>query len=167
MSVFLSRTFAWTNKDLEEQLEQVKILSEKTLRQELKQAKLEAENKRKSQELEKARELQLSMLPEKIPEIPSAEIAVYMKTATEVGGDYYDFVLNSDDTLTVAFGDATGHGMQAGSVVTATKSLFKSLANLEDPVQIQRQISEPLRLMGFNRLVMAMIIAKLKKYDLN
>ncbi len=167
MSVFLSRTFAWTNKDLEEQLEQVKILSEKTLRQELEQAKLEAENKRKSQELEKARELQLSMLPEKIPEIPSAEIAVYMKTATEVGGDYYDFVLDSDDTLTIAFGDATGHGIQAGSVVTATKSLFKSLANLEDPVQIQRKISEPLRLMGFNRLVMAMIIAKLKKYDLH
>jgi serine phosphatase RsbU (regulator of sigma subunit) len=167
MSIFLSRTFAWTNKDLEKQLEQVKILSEKTLQQELEQARLESDNERKSLELEKARELQLSMLPKNIPQIPTAEIAVYMKTATEVGGDYYDFELEEDGILTIAFGDATGHGMQAGSVVTATKSLFKSLAALKDPDQIQQQISGPLGLMGFNRLVMAMIIAKINKYNFN
>jgi serine phosphatase RsbU (regulator of sigma subunit) len=166
MSIFLSKTFAWTNKDLEKQLEQVKLLSEKTLKQEIEKAHLAAENKRKSEELEQARKLQLSMLPEKVPELQNVDIAVFMKTATEVGGDYYDFKLDSDDTLTIAFGDATGHGMQAGSVVTATKSLFKSYANLKDPVQIQKEISGPLRLMGFNRLVMAMIIAKIKKYKL-
>ena len=167
MSIFLSRTFAWTNKDLEKQLKQVKVLSEKTLKQELEQSRLESENERKSQELEKARELQLSMLPKNVPEFPTAEIAVYMKTATEVGGDYYDFELEDDGTLTIAFGDATGHGMQAGSVVTATKSLFKSLATLKNPVQIQQQISGPMGLMGFNRLVMAMIIAKINKYSFN
>jgi len=165
MSIFLSRTFARTNKDLAEQLDQVKLLSEKTLKQELEQVRLAAENKRKSEELEQARNLQISMLPKIIPEIPSAEIAVYMKTATEVGGDYYDFEIEDTGTLTIAFGDATGHGMQAGSVVTATKSLFKSLAKNNHPIQIQQQISEPLGLMGFNRLVMAMIIAKIKKYS--
>jgi serine phosphatase RsbU (regulator of sigma subunit) len=36
-------------------------------------------------------ELQLSMLPEKLPQFPNLDIAVYMQTATEVGGDYYDF----------------------------------------------------------------------------
>jgi serine phosphatase RsbU (regulator of sigma subunit) len=167
MSVFLSRTFAWTNKNLEEQLEQVKILSERTLKQEVEQIRLTSENQRKSEELEKARELQLSMLPKTVPEIPTAEIAVYMKTATEVGGDYYDFALENNGTLTIAFGDATGHGMQAGSVVTATKSLFKSLSTLKNPAHIQQQISEPLGRMGFNRLVMAMIIAKINKYNFN
>jgi serine phosphatase RsbU (regulator of sigma subunit) len=166
MSIFLSRTFAWTNKDLEKQLVQVKLLSEKTLNQELEKARLEAENKRKSEELEQARALQLSMLPKKVPEREEMRIAVFMKTATEVGGDYYDFKLGIDDTLTIAFGDATGHGMQAGSVVTATKSLFKSYANLRDPVQIQKHISDPLRSMGFNRLVMALIVAKIKDYKL-
>jgi len=165
MSVFLSRTFARTNKDLAAQLEQVKLLSEKTLKQELERTELAAENRRKSEELEKARELQISMLPKVIPEIKTADIAVFMKTATEVGGDYYDFELDDDGTLSIAFGDATGHGMQAGSVVTATKSLFKSLAHNNQPAQIQQKISEPLGLMGFNRLVMAMIIAKLKKYN--
>jgi len=166
MSIFLSRTFARTNKDLKEQLEQVKLLSEKTLKQELEQAKLEAENRRKSEELEQARNLQLSMLPKTVPELENVKIAVSMKTATEVGGDYYDFKVDMDKTLTIAFGDATGHGMQAGSVVTATKSLFKSYANLKDPVKIQKQISDPLRLMGFKRLVMAMIIAKINGYKM-
>jgi serine phosphatase RsbU (regulator of sigma subunit) len=166
MSIFLSRTFARTNRDLEKQLEQVKLLSDKTLKQEIERERLSAENKRKSEELEQARELQLSMLPKKIPELKNLQIAVFMKTATEVGGDYYDFNIGSDNALTIAFGDATGHGMQAGSVVTATKSLFKSYANLKDPVQIQKEISGPLKLMGFNRLVMAMIIAKIKKYKL-
>ena len=78
----------------------------------------EAENSRKSQELEEARKLQLALLPEKLPDLPNLQIAVYMKTATEVGGDYYDFYISADGTLNVAMGDATGHGMQAGTVVT-------------------------------------------------
>ena len=41
--------------------------------------------------LEEARQLQLSMLPKELPQLPNLDIAVYMKTATEVGGDYYDF----------------------------------------------------------------------------
>ena len=51
----------------------------------------EAENERKTNELEEARQLQLSMLPKELPQLPNLDIAVYMKTATEVGGDYYDF----------------------------------------------------------------------------
>ena len=54
-----------------------------------------------------------------------------MKTATQVGGDYYDFHPATDGTLTVAVGDATGHGLRAGTVVTAMKSLFRTFA--EDP----------------------------------
>jgi serine phosphatase RsbU (regulator of sigma subunit) len=82
------------------------------------------ENERKSKELEEARQLQLSMLPKVIPSLPHPDIAVYMKTATEVGGDYYDFNVGLDGTLTAAIGDATGHGMKAGTIVTMMKSLF-------------------------------------------
>ncbi|MCW8848945.1 MAG: triple tyrosine motif-containing protein, partial [Melioribacteraceae bacterium] len=52
---------------------------------------VQAENERKTKELEEARDLQLSMLPRNLPQLPNLDIAVYMKTATEVGGDYYDF----------------------------------------------------------------------------
>jgi len=75
---------------------------------ELERRLLEAEDARKSKELEEARLLQLSMLPECAGEIPGLDICFHMETATEVGGDYYDYHLADDGTLTVVFGDATG-----------------------------------------------------------
>ena len=87
---------------------------------------LQLENERKTKELEEARQLQLSMLPKELPKLPNLDIAVYMKTATEVGGDYYDFIVGLDGTLIVAIGDATGHGMKAGTIVSMVKALFAS-----------------------------------------
>jgi serine phosphatase RsbU (regulator of sigma subunit) len=55
------------------------------------------------------------MLPKSVPDVPDLEIAVYMKTASEVGGDYYDFKYDRNGTLIIAIGDATGHGMKAGT----------------------------------------------------
>jgi serine phosphatase RsbU (regulator of sigma subunit) len=124
---------------------------------------LKAENERKTHELEQARELQLSMLPKKLPEVQDLEIAVYIKTAAEVGGDYYDFKLGDDGTLTIAVGDATGHGLQAGTMVAATKSLFNALANYPEPVQILKKTSRALKEMGFRQMFMAITLAKINK----
>jgi len=77
-------------------------------------------------ELQDARELQLSMLPRELPQVPNLELAVYMKTASDVGGDYYDFSQNEDGSLNVSIGDATGHGMKAGTMVSIMKALFTS-----------------------------------------
>jgi len=85
---------------------------------------INAENERKTIEMEEARQLQISMLPKKLPQLPNLDIAVYMQTATEVGGDYYDFSVKEDKTLNIGLGDATGHGMKAGTLVTMMKSLF-------------------------------------------
>ena len=65
----------------------------------------------------------MSLLPSTVPELPDLHVAVYLKTATEVGGDYYDFSEEADGTLTVAIGDATGHGLRAGIMVAVAKSL--------------------------------------------
>ncbi len=87
---------------------------------------VQAENDRKSKEFEEARQLQLSMLPKEIPQLVNLDIAVYMQTATEVGGDYYDFSIKEDGSLNICLGDATGHGMKAGTLVSMMKSLFKA-----------------------------------------
>jgi serine phosphatase RsbU (regulator of sigma subunit)/ligand-binding sensor domain-containing protein len=84
----------------------------------------ETENDRKTKELEEARQLQLSMLPKELPNLPNLDIAVYMKTATEVGGDYYDFSIKENGSINIGIGDATGHGMKAGTLVSMMKSLF-------------------------------------------
>src|SRR5262245_9957749 len=144
VSIFLARRFARTSLDLEDQLVQIKQLSAAALEHE----KVKAENERRAKELEEARQLQLSMLPKKLPQLPHLEIAAYMKTATEVGGDYYDFHLGEDGTLTVAVGDATGHGLKAGTMVTAVKSLFDTLACHPDIPHIFERLSRTLKRMN-------------------
>jgi len=123
---------------------------------------LRIENERSAQELEEARSLQLSMLPEHIPSPPNLEIATYMKTASEVGGDYYDFDLAPDGTLTVAIGDATGHGTRAGTMVTATKVLFSLLAAETDGVKVLQESTRIIRQLNMQNLFMALALAKLK-----
>ncbi len=123
---------------------------------------LQAENARKTQELEEARQLQLSMLPKEVPQHPLLEIAAAMTTATEVGGDYYDFDLADDQTLTVAIGDATGHGSRAGTMVTAAKSLFNFLVGEPDVVKALRQSTGAIKRMKLRKLYMAMMLAKFR-----
>ena len=122
---------------------------------------LELENERKTKELEEARQLQLSLLPKKLPKLPNLDIAVYMKTATEVGGDYYDFHVGMDGTLTVVLGDATGHGMKAGTMVTAAKSLFNSYAANPDILVTFHEMSRCIKQMHFHMLSMCFAMLKI------
>lgn len=122
---------------------------------------LEAEFEMKKKELDEARELQLSMLPKELPQLPHLDIAVFMKTATEVGGDYYDFNIGLDGTLTVVLGDATGHGMKAGTMVTTTKSLFNVLAPNPNIVETFHEMTRCLKLMQLEKLSMCMTMLKI------
>ena len=132
------------------------------------QAKLiQIENERKSIELEEARQLQLAMLPKVLPNLPNLDIAVYMQTATEVGGDYYDFHVDEDDTLTAVIGDATGHGMKAGTIVTITKSLFHSLVSGKDILSSFDEISRVIKGMNFRQLSMCLMMLKIKDKKLS
>lgn len=127
---------------------------------------LQSENQRQTQELEQARVLQLSMLPERVPEHPVVEIAAFMKTASEVGGDYYDFHMGPDGTLTFAIGDATGHGMAAGTMVTAMKGLFTDHAEEPDLVEVLGRSSRALRRMHLPKLYMALALGRLRDHTL-
>ena len=84
--------------------------------------KREIEENRKSEELDLARQFQLDMLPKRMPDTPNFDIAAVIKTSTEVGGDYYDFFQQDDGSIYVVTGDATGHGMTAGMMVSITKA---------------------------------------------
>jgi serine phosphatase RsbU (regulator of sigma subunit) len=174
MSLRLSWGFAGTNRNLERQLDQVKELSAKTLEQErmakekeIERRVLEADNARKTQELEEARKVQMSMLPKVLPDLPHLDIAVYMKTATEVGGDYYDFHVSQDGVLTAALGDATGHGAKAGTMVAVSKSLFHELAGYADIKKIFERYTSSIKLMNLGQLYMAMVIVKIRDHTMS
>ena len=169
MSLYLSYNFAYVNKDLKIQLENVKSLSEKALEQEriaagleLERRLIEAENARQSKELESARELQLSLLPKKIPEVPGLEIAVYLQTATEVGGDYYDFFPQEDGSLTIAVGDATGHGLKAGNMVIATKGLLNVLSGKASLLEMIKRANIAIKNMNLKMLTMCLSLVNIK-----
>jgi len=129
---------------------------------ELQARAVQAENERKTRELEEARQLQLSMLPRSLPQLPNLDIAVYMQTATEVGGDYYDFHVARDGTLTVVIGDATGHGMKAGTMVTTAKSLFNSYAP-NPAIQFSfQEITRCIKQMNMDKMSMCLTMLKIQ-----
>ncbi|HSL89656.1 MAG TPA: PP2C family protein-serine/threonine phosphatase, partial [Ignavibacteriaceae bacterium] len=98
-----------------------------------------------------------SMLPKALPRIPHLDIAVYMKTATEVGGDYDDFNVDANGTLTFIVGDATGHGMMSGMMVSIMKSFFISnKANIELK-QFFENANNSIKDMQLGRLMMGLI----------
>ncbi|HEX9960767.1 MAG TPA: SpoIIE family protein phosphatase [Pyrinomonadaceae bacterium] len=166
VSIFLALHFARTSRNLSERLTEVRELSARQIEQERREAELRAENERRTKELEEARQLQISMLPKKLPQIAGLEIAAYMKPATEVGGDYYDFHVSSDGTLTVAVGDATGHGLKAGTLVSVTKGLFNNLAHAPDISGTLNQMSRSLKMMNLRGLFMALTLLRFKDNDL-
>ncbi|MFL6195982.1 MAG: PP2C family protein-serine/threonine phosphatase [Thermoanaerobaculia bacterium] len=128
---------------------------------EIEAAVLRTEYDRKSRELEDARDFQLSLLPKNLPEHPAFEIAVSMRTATEVGGDYYDFRLLDSGALTAAVGDATGHGVRAGAMVTAVKSLFSADAGASGPRQFLTEAARAVKRMALDRMSMGLCLARL------
>lgn len=128
---------------------------------------LEIENERKTKELEEARQLQLSMLPKKLPELPGFEIAAFMRTATEVGGDYYDFRVNEGGELYVAFGDATGHGLQAGTMVTLMKGFFTSDSSKLGMQEFMNHCSRMIKEIELGRILMSFSYLKFENHKLH
>ncbi|MGE5860289.1 MAG: two-component regulator propeller domain-containing protein, partial [Ignavibacteria bacterium] len=126
---------------------------------------IEAENERKTKELEEARQLQLSMLPKELPKLPNLKIAAFMRTATEVGGDYYDFIV-SNGVLNIAFGDATGHGLQAGTMVTLMKGFFTSdAARLELP-EFMNHCNNMIKEIKLGRILMSFCFMRIENNKL-
>ena len=148
--------------ELSRHQEQLLAEERRRRRKEIEQQVLEADNARKTRELEEARQFQLSLLPKTLPEHPSFALAVHMETATEVGGDYYDFRLAGDGDLIAAVGDATGHGARAGTMVTVIKSLFSAASTEAGPGAFLTGAARALKRMDLGRMNMALLLAELR-----
>ncbi|HSN87304.1 MAG TPA: SpoIIE family protein phosphatase [Thermoanaerobaculia bacterium] len=158
----LAAAFNRMAHDLRDQ--QDRLLEEERRRREseIEQRLLKTEYERKTEELEEARQFQLSLLPKTLPAHPGFEVAVSMRTATEVGGDYYDFLLADDGILTAAIGDATGHGATAGTMVTAIKSLFSAYAGGPGLAGFLAEAARAVRRMDLGRMAMALSLVRLE-----
>jgi sigma-B regulation protein RsbU (phosphoserine phosphatase) len=81
------------------------------------------------QELDVARRIQLSMIPRTFPAFPERnEFDIYgdIKTARDVGGDFYDFCILEGDRLYFAISDASGKGVPAALFMAVTRTMIKA-----------------------------------------
>lgn len=90
---------------------------------------MEAENRLKTEELERARNIQISMLPKAPPLLEALDIAATMLTAQQVGGDYYDFIPSPvGRNMYMAIADVSGKGVPASLLMVAVRTILHSLS---------------------------------------
>jgi len=100
-------------------------------------AKLHADalsRERVKRDLELAHQVQMSFLPQSVPQLPGYEFAAHYEAAGEVGGDYYGFIPLADGRLAVALGDVAGKGVPAALLMAKLSSDARFCFSIEpDP----------------------------------
>lgn len=98
-------------------------------------------------ELDVAREIQESILPQAPPVIDGFEISCFYETAKEVGGDYYDFLQKKEDeSTTIVIGDISGKGMAAALYMIQVQAVFRMIMkSCSSPRDILIKLNEQLK----------------------
>ena len=96
-----------------------------------------------------ARDIQMRVLPSKMPTLDGYDLAGWSRPADETGGDIYDAVTDPDGRVQILLGDATGHGIGPALSVTQVRAMFRMTvrlhATLDDSIiQINDQLADDL-----------------------
>src|ERR687894_882814 len=97
-----------------------------------------------AQELRVARSIQQASLPKEVPTLEGWQISPYYHPAREVGGDFYEFFELDDGRVGFAVGDATGKGVPAAFVMSATCALLGGVATASgsSPGKVLARVNE-------------------------
>jgi sigma-B regulation protein RsbU (phosphoserine phosphatase) len=88
-------------------------------------------------ELEMAREIQLSILPQEIPKLDGLEITARYIPMSSVAGDFYDFIRVDDKHIGILVADVSGHGLPAALIASMLQvALAAQLIHASDPGQV-------------------------------
>ena len=99
----------------------VKIDSEMKAREQERREKEKVLN-----EMEIAKQIQLSLLPETPPRLKGVQIACRCVPATHVGGDYYDFFPYGERAVDIVIADVSGHSVGAALIMAETRSALRT-----------------------------------------
>jgi serine phosphatase RsbU (regulator of sigma subunit) len=89
---------------------------------------------RVQQDLDAARAIQRSLLPQKLPAIIGYSLGFRSDTCYEVGGDYLDIVEQPDGSLLMAVADVAGKGLASAIMSTSFRSAFRAMAASGPPL---------------------------------
>lgn len=123
----------YLTKPISPPIVQARVKTQINLRQQQKELKdaynlIESQKLRMEDELNVAKDIQLSMLPQVFPKAPEFNLHALMNAAREVGGDFYDFFFIDEDNICLVVGDVSGKGVPAALFMAITKSMIKSRA---------------------------------------
>jgi sigma-B regulation protein RsbU (phosphoserine phosphatase) len=80
------------------------------------------ERERVKAEIDAANRIQAALLPTESPDVPGTRVSSHYRAATEIGGDYFDFLHQPTGEIGIAFGDVSGHGLTSGIVMAMAKA---------------------------------------------
>lgn len=83
-----------------------------------------------AREMELAHQIQLSLLPDGVPQRPGWRFAAWAESCDQTGGDYYDFLIKPG-SLDVVVGDVSGHGLGAAMLMSTARAFLRAL-HLQD-----------------------------------
>lgn len=124
------------------------------------------ERLRMREEIEYARKIQLSMLPQGAPNVDWLDLAAASLPATEVGGDYYEYFQLSGSKLVLVIGDVAGHGLASGLLLSGVRSCLYLLEEyLAAPVEILERLNHMVRRTTDKRTYMTLLCAVLDREE--
>jgi phosphoserine phosphatase RsbU/P len=88
------------------------------------------EKKKLEYEMKIARDIQLSLLPQKLPQLKNFDISVIYESIQDVGGDYYDFFKKKKNIQPLILADVEGKGLSAALLAASCQAIFHSLNEL-------------------------------------
>jgi len=104
-----------------------------------------AKEERAQSELNVARSIQMSMLPEPLSQNREIEIAATLQPAKAVGGDFYDFFTIDEESVCFVVADVSGKGVPAAMFMAVTMSYIRAYSQTKkDPVKIINRLNETL-----------------------
>jgi len=96
-------------------------------------------------ELEIARRIQRSILPDEMPELRGVQIAAQYVPMSEVAGDFYDFLIVDDRRVGLLIADVSGHGVPAALVASMVKVAIAAQAeHASDPARVMAGLNSVL-----------------------
>ena len=85
-------------------------------------------------DLDAARMVQRSLVPQEMPQIPGYALAARSVTCYEVGGDYLDLVSRPSGETIIVVGDVAGKGLASALVGMSFRSAFRAMVNSNLPL---------------------------------
>lgn len=101
------------------------------------------EKKKIEEQLQIAKDVQLSLLPNSDPKIDGYSFASVCIPTFEIGGDYFDYIPIDEDRIGIVISDVSGDGVPAALIMAAFRALLRYNAKLfSDPAKLMKLMNE-------------------------